>query len=483
MARGELNVVRGGSKYAYSVGDVVESLQAAGVMTDEAMHIARDVEKYFHKKGEKEIPLDAMVDRIAHEVRSRVDEAAAERFRGQTPPFVPIAVERETGTELFSRRTLVHSLEKLDLGFKEAHSIAHQVAQGLRSEGQEVVSERDLAHRVALALEARYGREMRLKYEASVSQTTDLLVVEEDGQELPYSRGILAQSLMAIGLGPELSHNLAKRVEDALWRLGDVRVERERLRHEVLHLLVEEAGEEFARRYDLMRAVRQPDRPIVVLIGGAAGVGKSAVASELGYRMGIPRIVSTDSVRQALRSLISPELAPVLHASSYTAWKAELLPAERPGATPKRKRVIRGFQAQVQQLGTAVTAIIERNIEESVSLVMEGVHLVPGISPADLNVDATVIEIVLVVKSEERHAKHFGIREGTTQRKGHEYIGHLPEIRILQNFIVARAREAGVPVIEASDFDQAIERAIEHILGVVLHAQREGVHRSDAIDM
>lgn len=471
MARSELYVVRGDAKYAYSMGDVVESLQAAGVMTEEAIRIARDVEKHFEERGEQAIALGEMVGAIAEQVADRVDAATAARFRGQTPPFVPIAVERGDGTELFSRRTLVGSLEKLDLGFKEAHSIAHQVAQGLRSEGHEVVSGRALAHRVALALEARYGRELRLRYEASVSQTTDLFIIEE-GHELPYSRGILAQSLMAIGLGPELSHNLAKRVEDVLWRRGEVRVSRSDLRREVLELLLEEAGEEFARRYELMRAVRRPERPVVVLIGGAAGVGKSAIASELGYRLGIPRIVSTDSVRQALRSLISPELSPVLHASTYTAWQAELLPAELPGATPKRKRVIRGFQAQVQQLGTALTAIIERNVEESVSLVMEGVHLVPGISPGVVQADVLVIELVLAVKSEDRHAKHFGLREGTTQRKGHEYLAHLPEIRMLQNFIVTRAREAGVPVIEASDFDRAIERAIEHILDVVLEEQR-----------
>lgn len=472
MSRGELTVVRGEDKYAYSTGDVVEALQAAGVMTDEAMQIARDVEKHFKKRGDRRVALDELVEHIADELVARVDAGTAERFRGQTPPFVPIAVDRGSGTELFSRRTLVSSLEKLDLGFKEAYSIAHQVGQGLRAEGNEVVSERDLAHRVALALEARYGREIRLKYESSVSQATDLLIVEEDGHELPYSRGILAQSLMAIGLGPELSHNLAKRVEDALWRRGQVRVQREDVRQEVMRLLVEEAGDEFARRYELMRAVRRPERPIVVLIGGAAGVGKSAVASELGYRLGIPRIVSSDSVRQALRSLISPELSPILHASSYTAWQAELLPAERAGAIPKRKRVIRGFQAQVQQLSTALTAIIERNVEESTSLVMEGVHLVPGISPGRLETDAVIIELVLAVESEERHAKHFGLREGTTQRRGNEYLEHLPEIRVLQKFIVARAREAGVPVIEASDFDQAIERSIEHILDVVLEEQR-----------
>jgi 2-phosphoglycerate kinase len=142
--------------------------------------------------------------------------------------------------------------------------------------------------------------------------------------------------------------------------------------------------------------------------------------------------------------------------------------------------VIRGFQAQVQQLGTALTAIIERNVEESVSLVMEGVHLVPGISPGPVQADVLVIELVLAVESEEKHAEHFGIREGTTQRKGHEYLEHLPEIRMLQSFIVSRARESGVPVIEASDFDRAIELAIEHILDVVLDEQRRHERASPA---
>jgi 2-phosphoglycerate kinase len=98
-----------------------------------------------------------------------------------------------------------------------------------------------------------------------------------------------------------------------------------------------------------------------------AGVGKSVLAAELAYRLGIARVVSTDSVRQALRSLISPELSPILHASSYAAWRAELLPDEIATAKPKRKRVVRGFQAQVQQMNRAIDAIIDRNVKEDLA--------------------------------------------------------------------------------------------------------------------
>src|SRR5690606_983755 len=199
----------------------------------------------------------------------------------------------------------------------------------------------------------------------------------------------------------------------------------------------------------------------------------SAIASEVGHRLGIPRVVSTDSVRQALRSLISPDLSPLLHASSYTAWRAELLPSELETARPKRKRVLRGFLAQVQQLRPAVVAIIERNIAEATSVVMEGAHLVPGASPARDFRDATLVPLVLSVTDEEDHRRHFSLREGRTRRsRGMKpYIEHFEEIRLLQEYLAEQAGLEGVPVIEAGDFDRAVERCVDHVLDVLLMDQ------------
>lgn len=474
-----LRVRRGQELYPYTTGEVVEALQGAGVLTDEAIRIARDVEKRLRQEELREVALDDLMERLAREVEERVSPEIASRVRAQTPPFVPMRVLKDGTEEPYSRRTLVQSLEKLELSFKEAFAVARQVELGLRMEGFEVVREPDLLHVVALALEARYGRKLRLRYEADVGDASELRVLEPDGLSFPYSRGILARSLMSLGLGPELSHQLSKRVEDRLWRQGPRAVSREEVRSEVMGLLQAEAGEEFARRYLLLRELHSPEHPLVVLLGGAPGVGKSSIASELGYRLGVPRIVSTDSVRQALRSLISRELAPVLHASSYTAWRAELLPAERQGARPKRKRVVRGFQAQVQQLGTALAAIVERNLGEATSLVMEGIHLVPGVSPAVNFERAVVVELVFAVEDEESHRRHFGLRERQTdeRRLQQTYLDHFEEIRILQDYITERARQAGAPVIEATDFDQAIEKAMEHILNSVLAVRYEDLGR------
>lgn len=470
MKRPDMRVSRGGEQYAYSAGEVVEALQGAGVLTDDAIRIARDVEKHLRSRDVRDVQLEELMGRLEEAVRERVSPEAAQRFRTQTPPFVSLKVIKGDEVETFSRRTLSHSLEKFGLSFKEAYAISKQVEQGLRAQGFQEIEEDMLAHVVALSLEARYGREARLKYEATLSDPVELYVSELDGSKLPYSRGILARSLMSVGLGPELSYNLAKRIEDILWRSGERDVTRARVRREVDRLLMEEAGADFARRYQLLHRLRQSERPVIILIGGAPGVGKSTIASELGYRLGIPRMVSTDAVRQALRSLISPELSPLLHESSYTAWRAELLPPERIDAKPEPVRVIRGFRAQIQQLATAITAIIERSLQENMSLVMEGIHLVPGLSPRGSFEGALVVELMLMVENEENHRDHFGLRERQSNERREQsiYLEHFREIRLLQEYLLERARLEHTPTVDATDFDQAVDKAMEHVLASLL---------------
>lgn len=468
MKRRELRVLDGDQRHTFAIGPLVEALQAAGVATDDAMRLAQDVEKHYRQKGETTVSLVDLMARLARSAAHAAGDEAADAIARQTPPFVGLDVVLGDGRrDAFSRRRLAGSLEKLGMAFKEAHGIVRLVEQRLRADGRREVPQRELFQRVASALEARFGRDVRARYEASLALAAELVVIEEGRSAgLPFSRGVLAQSLLAIGLDPELSHRLARRTEDQLWRLGVAEVRPERVRTLVRRLVQEEAGEEFARRYDLLRRLRHADRPVVVVVAGAAGVGKSVLAAELGYRLGIPRVVSTDSVRQALRSLISRELSPVLHASSYAAWRAELMPEDLATAKPKRKRVVRGFQTQVQQMGTAIDAIIERNLHEATSVVIEGTHLVPGLSPRVTHDQAIVAEMVLAVRDEDDHRDNFARREGRTARSrpSADYLEHFAEIRMIQDFVLVRAEREGVVVVDTSDLDRAVERAVDVVL-------------------
>ncbi len=468
--RRDLVVSREAASYSFSLGEIVESLQGVGVPTDAAILIAREVEKHYRGGSEPTIRLDRLVERVAKEVEEKVGKEVADRYLVQTPPFVPIEVQAGGAITPFSRRVLAKSLESLGLRFKEAYAVAAQVEQSLRSKGYEFVNERELAHLTSLALEARVGRDARIRYEAQLSALPDLQVVEAGGARFPFSRGILARSLMVSGLGPDLAYSFATDLETVLLHKGHDSVERDALHQEVRQFLNEEAGEEFARRYDLMRNLRRPERPIIVLVGGAPGVGKSSLAAELAYRLGIRRVVSSDAVREALRSLISPELSPSLHRSSFTAWRSDLLPEEQATAKPKRKRVVRGFQAQAQQLSTALLAIVERGVVEATSMVLEGIHLVPGLLPLAETPGALIVELALVVSDPERHHEHFLSRDQETRqrRNAQSYLEHFTEIRIIHDFIAERARQEGVPLIEASDLDEAVTRATDRILDASL---------------
>ena len=73
-----------------------------------------------------------------------------------------------------------------------------------------------------------------------------------------------------------------------------------------------------------------------------------------------------------------------------------------------------GFMEQVEMVSVGVGAIIDRAMKERTSLVVEGVHMVPGmLSPGagDERVpDALLLPLVVSVSDPELHRSHFMVR-------------------------------------------------------------------------
>jgi 2-phosphoglycerate kinase len=194
-------------------------------------------------------------------------------------------------------------------------------------------------------------------------------------------------------------------------------------------------------------------KPVILLIGGATGTGKSTVASEVAHRLGINRVTSTDVVRQTLRAVFAPEYMPSIHRSSFDS------PPEEP--------LINAFLEQTGDVLGAVEASVERAIAEGWSMVLEGVHLVPGMLSVPQG-EAIVVQCVLAIDDEEAHASHFWIRDATSHglRPVHKYLERLSDIRQLQGFIVERAREMDIPVIQNTNVDETVGAVIELVLGM-----------------
>jgi 2-phosphoglycerate kinase len=273
-----------------------------------------------------------------------------------------------------------------------------------------------------------------------------------------YSKGLMARALMATGLAPEPAYALARRLErDLAGRNGEGLT----LDHveEAAADLLGEAGRDAAQRLRRYGRLQELDVPIVLLVGGATGTGKSTIATEAAYRLGITRVTSTDFIRQTMRAFFSRDFMPSVHYSSFEARLGER-EADKP------EQMLQGFLDQTRNVLVGVQAALDRALHEGWSMVIEGVHLVPGVvAPIE---GPLVVECVVAIADENEHLDHFQIRDSSTGgvRPLDKYVQHFADIRALQDYIVERARRNNVPVIDRP----TVETAVAEVIGLVLDA-------------
>jgi 2-phosphoglycerate kinase len=271
----------------------------------------------------------------------------------------------------------------------------------------------------------------------------------------PYSKGLMARALMATGVGAVTAYELARRIELDLDTSGAGSITLERIEELAVDLLGDDGGRRAIRQLRRYGDFQELDLPIILLIGGATGTGKSTVATESAYRLGITRVTTTDFIRQTMRAFFSSEFMPSIHYSSF-----EVGGRDADEANP----LLNGFLEQTRNVLVGVRAAIERAMEEGWSMVLEGVHLVPGMLPTQIE-GALVVQCVLAIDDEVEHASHFSTRgDPDGARAPAKYLQHLDDIRTIQSHIVERARKNDVPVIQNVGMQQAVAAVIELVL-------------------
>jgi 2-phosphoglycerate kinase len=208
-----------------------------------------------------------------------------------------------------------------------------------------------------------------------------------------------------------------------------------------------------------LEALERLELPLLVLVGGATGTGKSTVATEVAHRLGITRVSSTDVVRQTMRAFFSHEFMPSIHYSSFEAGQA----MSGFGGDEEDPHLA-GFLDQTRNVLVGVQAVLARALEEGYSLALEGVHIVPGMTVPPRG--SLVCQVLLAIEDEEDHAAHFWTRDAGSEglRPVEKYLRALPDIRRIQEFLVCEAAKARVPVIENSRVEETVDRVIDLVL-------------------
>lgn len=376
-----------------------------------------------------------------------------------------------TSTKIpFLRGILTRSLQDIGLSFDEAYALASAVRDELSDTAE--ISTTELRGTVLKHL-SEYGPATVQRYLQPASAPGTVLVRDSAGHTTQFSREQHRRILETSGLSYEDSTAVTSTISGHMLERNLTEIRSRDLGLLTYRYLRLTRGADRARRYLALVDYLHGSQPLVLLIGGAPGTGKSAVATEVAHRLEVARTQSTDLLREVMRMMIPERLVPVLHRSSYDAWKA-LYEDESEDDTADTM-VLDGYRAQAKLLSVPCEAVIRRSMREQTSVIVEGVHVhKPLIDRIPDDSDAIVILVMLsVLNPAYLRARFRGRGQQIDKRRAERYLQHFDEIWRLQSYLLSEADRGHIPII----VNNSREQVIRDMMSVVMDAL---VERLDA---
>ena len=285
-----------------------------------------------------------------------------------------------------------------------------------------------------------------------------LKCVIKDGKRFPFSKGILARSISSSGITVEEAYEIVRKIRSELEKEGVEEIRSDELKEHVSRELKNRGYNLEERYYRVRRKIKYLDKPLFILIGGGPGVGKSTLSAEIGHRLGIGRVIGSDTVREIMRSIISPELIPTLHESTFKACDALRTPYVD-------NKLIYAFEQQVSLVSQGMISVMKRGKKEGLNIVLNGVHIVPGF--IENNIDTSgchVFQYILDVPDIDQHKQHFYSREEGSKRDPERYIEMMERIRNIQDFVLDMADRYEVPIIKNKQYEETLRIILDDVI-------------------
>ena len=358
----------------------------------------------------------------------------------------------------FLRGIMVRSLQEAGMPFERAYDLATRVRDQL-SDTEEIASER-LRRKVSGLLLEVGDASVQKRYRLPLTAPPRILVISRGGSESAFSRSKHQRYLQSSGVPLDDAERITIMIFDHLLAAGVSSVTTVQLGYLTYLCLQQELGGTAATQYLAWMEFQHSGRPMILLIGGAVGTGKSSIATEIAHRLEIVRTQSTDMLREVMRMMIPKKLLPILHCSSFDAWKT--LPVQARKRRERESLVAEGYRSQVDLLALPCEAVMRRAVKESVPLILEGVHSHPDLLhrlPAES--DALIVHVTLAVMNyQELQSRLQGRGAEVPQRRSKRYLKKFDSIWHLQSYLISEAERCDTPVIPNDDREAAIFQVI-----------------------
>lgn len=199
------------------------------------------------------------------------------------------------------------------------------------------------------------------------------------------------------------------------------------------------------------------ERNILLLLGGT-GVGTSSIAIRLAAdpAVQVRSVIGTDALREVVREFIPAGVVPELRHSSYDGFLA----------TGDSANLIDAYRRQAHVIGLGVAAIIRRAVHENISLIIEGVHLLPDPIQKNLSLHERlhVAEIMIDIESPAIHRERLTRRaEFAPERDVSRQLANFERIRQIRGYLREVAQLHRIPVVlnDSEDLDSTVAACVQ----------------------
>lgn len=199
------------------------------------------------------------------------------------------------------------------------------------------------------------------------------------------------------------------------------------------------------------------EKPLVVLIGGHMGTGKSTFAKKIERQIKHTNVVSTGVIRSIMQAYLPSEDNPFLFGHTYQLDKV------RPDhSLTAEENAIRGFQEQAKIVDRAIANLIRFSESEGQQYIIDGNHILPTFTVQQA-VSRNIISLFFQVSDFQRHREmvsgptHW--RNLTSQQ--------LSITKCIHDFIVEQAEIHQQPIFDYDQHDEALNYVASKLKGLL----------------
>lgn len=176
--------------------------------------------------------------------------------------------------------------------------------------------------------------------------------------------------------------------------------------------------------------------------------GKSTLAIQLAAKLGFLVSIGTDEIRDVVRLY---DDSPAVAGQSHDRWQLF--------GSLTDETYVQGYVAQSQALRPAIMAVIDRNVANGESLVVEGVHLLPSLY-RDV-AGARLHHFVLQVSGPDHHWANITKRLTRRQGRGPGWDAQkVQHVSRTQAYLLQEAKQYQIPVIPTIDPSETLDQIV-----------------------